>query len=54
MVAIVPQANTQPIGEKRVTLRGLNWQADQQILHALDREDLDRGSEPDCAYYIQN
>jgi Uma2 family endonuclease len=35
MVAIVPQANTQPIGEKRVTLRGLNWQAYQQILHAL-------------------
>ncbi|WP_416667822.1 Uma2 family endonuclease [Egbenema bharatensis] len=108
MVAIVPQANTQPIGEKRVTLRGLNWQAYQQILHALpqsrgarltydrgileitmpledhefasrmielfirilvfemgmklktmgsttmDRADLDRGSEPDCAYYIQN
>ncbi|PSB05996.1 Uma2 family endonuclease [filamentous cyanobacterium CCP1] len=108
MVAIVPQANTQPIGEKRVTLRGLNWQAYQQILHALpqsrgarltydrgileitmpledheyaselmglfirilvgemgfklksmrsttlNREDLNRGAEPDNAYYIQN
>ncbi len=95
-------------GEKRVTLRGLTWQAYQQILHALpqnraarltydcgileitmpledhefalrlierfiiilvvemgmkiktmgsttmDREELERGSEPDCAYYIQN
>jgi Uma2 family endonuclease len=95
-------------GEKRVTLHGLNWQAYQQILHALpqsraarltydrgtleitmplenhefaseliglfirilvieagsklksmgsttlDREDLNRGSEPDKAYYIQN
>jgi Uma2 family endonuclease len=94
--------------EKRVTLRGLNWQAYQQILHALpqsraarltydrgtleitmpseshefagemtglfvrilveemdlllksmrsttlDRQDLDRGAEPDNAYYIQN
>lgn len=99
-------ANLPP--EKRVTLRGLNWQAYQQILHALpqsraarltydrgtleitmplekhefagemislfirilvgemrlklksmrsttlDREDLDRGAEPDNAYYIQN
>lgn len=95
-------------GEKRVTLRGLTWQAYQQILTALpqtraarltydrgtleismpledhensgrlierfiiilvvelgmrvktmgsttlDREDLNRGSEPDNAYYIQN
>lgn len=108
MVAIVPQANTQPIGEKRVTLCGLNWQAYQQILHALpqsrgarltydrgileitmpledhefanrmielfirilvfemgmklktmgsttlNREELNRGAEPDNAYYIQN
>jgi Uma2 family endonuclease len=96
------------VGEKRVTLRGLTWQAYQQILTALpqtraarltydrgtleismpledhensgrlielfirilvvelgmkiktmgsttlDREDLNRGSEPDNAYYIQN
>lgn len=95
-------------GEKRVTLRGLTWQAYQQILHALppsraarltydrgtleitmpleshefalrmievfirilvfemgmkmktmgstvmERAELDRGCEPDCAYYIQN
>ncbi|MEB3336440.1 MAG: Uma2 family endonuclease [Leptolyngbyaceae bacterium] len=108
MVAIAPPVNTQPMGEKRVTLRGLTWQAYQQILHALpqsrgarltydrgtleiamplenheyaseliglfirilvgamglklksmrsttlDREDLDRGAEPDNAYYIQN
>ncbi|MDG2990817.1 Uma2 family endonuclease [Candidatus Synechococcus calcipolaris G9] len=108
MVAIAPQMNTQPIGEKRVALRGLTWNAYQQILHALpqrrgarltydrgvleitmpleshefalrlierfiitlvfemgmkiktmgsttmDRQELDRGSEPDCAYYIQN
>ncbi len=108
MVAIAPLDSTQTIGEKRVTLRGLTWQAYQQILQALpqsraarltydhgvleiampleeheyaseliglfirvlvgemglklkslrsttlDREDLDRGSEPDCAYYIQN
>ncbi len=97
-----------PIGEKRVTLRGLTWQAYQQILHALPQnrgtrftydqgileitmpledhefalrlielfirilvlemglkiktmgsttigyEKLNRGAEPDCAYYIQN
>jgi Uma2 family endonuclease len=108
MVAIAPLDSTETIGEKRVTLRGLTWQAYQQILQALpqsraarltydrgvleiampleeheyaseliglfirvlvgemglklkslrsttlDREDLDRGSEPDCAYYIQN
>ncbi|MBF1999289.1 MAG: Uma2 family endonuclease [Synechococcales cyanobacterium M58_A2018_015] len=108
MVAISPLVHAQPIGEKRVTLRGLNWCAYQQILHALPqsrsarltydrgvleitmpledhefalrlielfirvlvyemgmkiktmgsttivREDLNRGSEPDCAYYIQN
>jgi len=108
MVATAPPVNTQPMGEKRVTLRGLTWQSYQQILHALpqsrgarltydrgvleitmpledhefalrlielfvrilvgemgmklktmgsttmDREELDRGSEPDCAYYIQN
>lgn len=108
MVVSLSQVNTQPIGEKRVTLRGLNWQAYQQILHALpqsrgarltydrgtleitmpledheyaseliglfirilvgelglklksmrsttlDRVDLDRGAEPDNAYYIQN
>ncbi|MCD8485356.1 MAG: Uma2 family endonuclease [Desertifilum sp.] len=95
-------------GEKRVALRGLTWQAYQQILHALpqtraarltydrgtleitmpledhefalrlierfirilvvekgmkmktmgsttmDRAELQRGAEPDCAYYIQN
>jgi Uma2 family endonuclease len=35
MVAIAPHLNTQPIGEKRVSLHGLNWQAYQQILHAL-------------------
>lgn len=98
----------QPVGEKRVTLHGLTWQAYQQILHALpesraarltydqgtleitmplqehefalrlielfirilvvemgmniktmgsstiDREDLNRSAEPDCAYYIQH
>ncbi|MEM9245977.1 MAG: Uma2 family endonuclease [Cyanobacteria bacterium P01_F01_bin.153] len=108
MVASPPQAITQTTpGEKRVTLHGLDWQAYQQILHALpqsraarltydrgtleitvplethefalhlierfiiilvvemgmkvktmgsttmDREKLNRGSEPDCAYYIQ-
>ena len=96
------------MGEKRVTLHGLNWQAYQQILEALpqsraarltydrgtleitvplethefiirlmervmtvimeelrlniktmgsttmNREGLKRGSEPDCAYYIEN
>ena len=96
------------LGEKRVTLNGLTWQAYQQILNALpqsrasrlaydhgtleitmpleshesaseiiglfirilavemglrlksmrsttiNRQDLDRGAEPDCAYYIQN
>lgn len=35
MVAIAPLAPTQTIGEKRVTLRGLTWQAYQQILQAL-------------------
>ena len=98
----------QPVGENRVALRGLNWQAYQQILQALpqsraarltydrgtleiampledhefalrlielfirilvvemgmklktmgsttmDRKELDRGAEPDCAFYIQN
>ena len=96
------------LGEKRVTLNGLTWQAYQQILSALpqsrashltydhgtleitmpleshesaseiiglfirilavemglrlksmrsttiNRQDLDRGAEPDCAYYIKN
>ncbi len=99
---------TRPIGENRVTLRGLDWKAYQTILHALpqtraarltydrgvleisvplenhefsnrlielfirilvvelglkiktmgsttlDREDLNRGAEPDSGYYIQN
>jgi Uma2 family endonuclease len=99
---------SRPIGENRVTLRGLDWTAYQTILHALpqtraarltydrgvleisvplenhefsnrlielfvrilvvelglkiktmgsttlDREDLDRGAEPDSGYYIQN
>jgi Uma2 family endonuclease len=108
MVVTALQVNSQPTGEKRVTLRGLTWQAYQQILHALpqsraarltydrgileitmpledreyaseliglfirilvgemgfklkslrsttlDRADLDRGAEPDNAYYIQN
>lgn len=109
MVTSAPntQTNIAP-GEKRVTLRGLDWQAYQQIYQALpqtraarftydrgaleitmpledhefavrlielfirilvveqglkiktlgsttlDREDLDRGAEPDNAYYIQN
>jgi Uma2 family endonuclease len=107
-MVVAAQADIQPIGEKRVTLRDLTWQAYQQILHALpqtraarltydrgtleitmpledhkfalrlielfvrilvveigmkiktmgsttmDREELERGSEPDCAYYIQN
>jgi Uma2 family endonuclease len=107
-MVVAAQADIQPIGEKRVTLRGLTWQAYQQILHALPqtraarltydrgtleitmpledhefalrlielfvrilvvemgmkiktmgsttmaREELERGSEPDCAYYIQN
>ena len=109
MVTSAP--TTQPasaLGEKRVTLRGLDWQAYQQISQALpqtraarftydrgaleitmpledhefavrlielfirilvverglkiktlgsttlDREDLERGAEPDNAYYIQN
>jgi Uma2 family endonuclease len=104
----LPQTQTLPVGEKRVTLHGLTWQGYQQILTALpqtraarltydrgvleismpleehensgrlielfirilvvelgmkmktmgsttlDREDLDRSSEPDNAYYIQN
>ena len=104
--AIAPSTPETP--EKRVTLRGLNWDSYQQILHALpqsraarltydrgtleitmpleshefasemislfirilvgemslklksmrsttlDREDLNRGAEPDNAYYIQN
>ncbi len=108
MATIAPLYPTQIVGEKRVTLHGLTWQAYQQILHALpqsrgarltydqgvleiampledheyaselmgvfvrilvgemglklksmrsttlDREDLDRGAEPDNAYYIQN
>ncbi|PSB18684.1 Uma2 family endonuclease [Phormidesmis priestleyi ULC007] len=109
MVSTAPLETQRTLsGEKRVTLHGLNWQAYQQILHALpqtraarltydrgtleitmpsenhefflhlielfvrilvvesgmkiktmgsttlDREDLNRGSEPDCAYYIQN
>ncbi|MEM6503375.1 MAG: Uma2 family endonuclease [Cyanobacteria bacterium P01_C01_bin.89] len=109
MVASPPKAIAQTTpGEKRVTLHGLDWQAYQQILHALpqrraarltydrgtleitvplephefalrlierfiiilieemrmniktmgsttmNREKFNRGSEPDCAYYIQN
>ena len=108
MIATTPQNYRNLLGEKRVSLRGLTWQAYQQILHALpqsrsarltydcgileitmpleshefglklierfililvfemgmkiktmgsttmDREELDRGAEPDCAYYIQN
>lgn len=108
MVATVLPVERQVIGEKRVSVNGLTWEAYQQILHALpnsravrltydqgtleiampledhefalrlierfivilvaamglkiktmgsttmDRQDLDRGSEPDCAYYIQN
>lgn len=108
MVDTITQAAPIASGEKRVALRGLTWQAYQQILQALpqsraarltydrgvleitipledhefalrlielfvrilvvemgmrlktmgsttmDREDLNRGSEPDCAYYIQN
>ena len=108
MVATAPQIHSSPVGEKRVTLRGLTWQGYQQILGALpesraarltydhgileismpleshefalrlierfiiilifemgmkiktmgsttlNREDLDRGAEPDNAYYIQN
>ncbi|MCT7961804.1 Uma2 family endonuclease [Laspinema sp. D1] len=108
MIATAPQNYSNLLGEKRVSLRGLTWQAYQQILHALpqsrsarltydcgileitmpleshefglrmievfirilvfemgmkiktmgsttmDREELDRGAEPDCAYYIQN
>jgi Uma2 family endonuclease len=104
----LPQTQTLPVGEKRVTLHGLTWQGYQQILTALpqtraarltydrgvleismpleehensgrlielfirilvvelgmkmktmgsttlSREDLDRSSEPDNAYYIQN
>ncbi|MGF1490931.1 MAG: Uma2 family endonuclease [Microcoleaceae cyanobacterium] len=108
ITTVIPQANIQQFGEKRVSLHGLNWDAYQQILHALpesraarltydrgtleismpledhefaceliglfirilvgemglklksmgsttlDREQLDRGAEPDNAYYIQN
>ncbi|MCT7954881.1 Uma2 family endonuclease [Laspinema palackyanum] len=108
MIVTAPQNYRNLLGEKRVSLRGLTWQAYQQILHALpqsrsarltydrgileitmpleshefalrlierfiiilifemglkiktmgsttmDREELDRGSEPDCAYYIQH
>lgn len=110
MVAIpIPQVDqSTPIGEQRVTFRGLNWQDYQQILYALpqrrtarliydcgtleitmplenhefalrlielfirilvlemglklktmgsttmSRPLLNRGTEPDCAYYIQN
>ena len=108
MIATAPQNYSNLLGEKRVSLRGLTWQAYQQILHALpqsrsarltydcgileitmpleshefglhmievfirilvfemgmkmktmgsttmDREELDRGAELDCAYYIQN
>ena len=108
MVGTIERGETKPIGEKRVTLYGLTWQAYQQILTALpqtraarltydrgtleismpleehefsgrlierfililvvelgmklktmgsttlDREDLNRGAEPDNAYYIQN
>ncbi len=35
MVAIPTPVTTLPIGEKRVTLNGLTWQAYLQILHAL-------------------
>ncbi|ABW28201.1 Uma2 family endonuclease [Acaryochloris marina] len=108
MVATVLPVERQALGEKRVSVSGLTWEAYQKILHALpnsrairltydqgtleiampledhefalrlierfivilvtamgmkiktmgsttmDRPDLDRGSEPDCAYYIQN
>jgi Uma2 family endonuclease len=108
MVSTLPSTPQKMIGEQRVTLHHLTWQAYQQILKALpqtraaqltydrgtleismpledheqaseliglfirilvvemglklksmrsttlDREDLDRGSEPDNAYYIQN
>lgn len=108
MIATAPQNYRNLLGEKRVSLRGLTWQAYQQILHALpqsrsarltydcgileitmpleshefalrmievfirilvfemgmkiktmgsttmDREALNRGAEPDCAYYIQH
>jgi Uma2 family endonuclease len=108
MVTTVSQIDSQSLGEKRVTLQGMTWQAYQQILHALpesraarltydrgtleitmpledheyaseliglfirilvgqmgmklksmrsttlDREDLERGAEPDNAYYIRN
>ncbi len=108
MVSTAPQTLTAVCGEKRVALPGLDWQAYQQILHALpqsraarltydrgvleitmpledhefslrlierfivilvvemgmklktmgsttiDRQELQRGAEPDCAYYIQN
>lgn len=108
MVSIAPAETQRLLGEKRVTLNGLDWQRYQQILHALpesraarltydrgtleitlpledhefaseliglflrvlvvemglklkslrsttlEREDLNRGSEPDNAYYIQN
>lgn len=108
MVATAPQPNTQLLGEQRVPLYGLTWQAYQQILQALpqsrgarltydrgvleitmpledheyaseliglfirilvgemglklkslrsttlNRADLERGAEPDNAYYIQN
>ena len=105
---LVPKSKIIPIGEQRVTLRGITWQGYQDILRALpdnrssrltfdngvleiavplqihefsgrlielfirilvvelglkiktlgsttlNREDLDRGAEPDNAYYIQN
>ncbi len=35
MITIAPLAPTEMIGEKRVTLHGLTWQAYQQILHVL-------------------
>ena len=35
MVATAPQIHSSPVGEKRVTLRGLTWQGYQQILGAL-------------------
>ena len=36
MVSSVPlPTRSQPVGEKRVTFHHLNWQAYQQILHAL-------------------
>jgi len=108
MGATVSQVKRQTLGEKRVSVKGLTWDAYQQILHALpnsrgirltydqgtleiampledhefalrlierfivilvaemgmkiktmgsttmDRKELDRGAEPDCAYYIQN